>query len=208
MRGRTSFEHSLEFLKFDNADERLANLGHLHMVGGGHLDKALCFEPVAKRAHRASITIDGALGELFPLCPRFRTHVREPGEDMHALDVLDRGHPLPFQEISEVPERERMPFNGLGTMVLTTMVENVLLNSRAESTFCTSRERLPVREDDFAGAACSCFLREESKDTGTPPMQERHSQEKQVLAPFLTFYDPQTRQVRMGFGGRHSQKHM
>ena len=63
-------------------------------------------------------------------------------------------------------------------------------------------------DEPLAGAACSCFLREESKDTGTPPIQDRHSQVKQALIPFRTCFHPQTRQVLMGFGGRHSQKHL
>jgi len=61
--------------------------------------------------------------QISSLGPRFRTHVRKPGENMHALDILDRGYTLLFEKISEVAERERVPFKGLWTMVLATMVE-------------------------------------------------------------------------------------
>jgi hypothetical protein len=61
---------------------------------------------------------------------------------MHTLYVLDKGHTFLFQKISEVSERERMPFNGLRTMVLTTMIENVLFKGHTESAFCTLRRTL------------------------------------------------------------------
>ena len=61
--------------------------------------------------------------QISSLGPRFRTHGREPGENMHTLDVLDTGHALLFQEISEVAEREGVPFKSLWAMVLAAMVE-------------------------------------------------------------------------------------
>src|SRR6266516_2117336 len=61
---------------------------------------------------------------------------------MHALYVLDKGHTLLFQKISEVTERDSMPFNGLWTMVLATVIENVLSNGRPDSAFRTRRETL------------------------------------------------------------------
>lgn len=44
--------------------------------------------------------------------------------------------------------------------------------------FTAFAERLPLLEDDGEGAGRACLLREESKDTGTPLIQERHSQRR------------------------------
>ena len=56
---------------------------------------------------------------------------------MHALDILDRGYTLLFEKISEVAERERVPFKGLWAMVLAAVIEKVLFDGRTESTFRT-----------------------------------------------------------------------
>jgi hypothetical protein len=78
----------------------------------------------------------------------------------------------------------------------------------AESArFALAEERLPTRGVDFAGAACSCFLREESKDTGHLQYSEGIHSKEQVRTPFRTIFAPHMKQVRMDCGGRHSLKH-
>lgn len=58
---------------------------------------------------------------------------------MHALNIFNKGDALLFQEISEVTERERVPFNCLRAVVLTAMIENVLFNGRTNSPFRAQR---------------------------------------------------------------------
>jgi hypothetical protein len=142
MRRRTRLEHALELFKLNDTDHWPANFGHLDVMAGSHLHVPLSFHPVTKRAHRARIAVDRALGELPPFRTRFRSHVGEPGEDMYALDVLDEDYVLLFQKIGEVAERKRMPLDRLGAVVLAAVIEDVLINGRGERAFRPRRGTL------------------------------------------------------------------
>lgn len=61
---------------------------------------------------------------------------------MHTLDILDIGHTLLFQKSGEVDEREGMPLDGLWTVILAAMIEDVLINGRTDSAPYSLRGKL------------------------------------------------------------------
>jgi len=63
---------------------------------------------------------------------------------MHPFNLLDTGYLLLFQKSRQFAERKGMPFNGFGTVVLTLMVKNVLINAGAYRTLCTVSIVLPI----------------------------------------------------------------
>src|SRR5512142_2055671 len=97
---------------------------------------------------------------------------------MHTLDILDEGHALLFQERGEVAERQRMPFNRLRAVVLTAMVEDVLLNRGAQSAFPTSSGTFARLNSGLCRSIRPLLFVGRIKRHRTPPIQERHSQER------------------------------
>ena len=69
---------------------------------------------------------------------------------MYPLDILDIGDALLFQVVGEIAQREIVPFDSLGAMVLTLMVEDVLIDGRTEGALGTTRGTL-------AYLRCGCF---------------------------------------------------
>ena len=61
---------------------------------------------------------------------------------MHTLYLFQVDHTLLFQEVRQIPQREQMPFNGFLTMVLTSVVEDILFNTYTKRPLWTPRSSL------------------------------------------------------------------
>jgi len=66
---------------------------------------------------------------------------------MHPFDLLDTGYLLLFQKSRQLSECEGMPFNGFGTVVLTLVVKNVLINAGAYETTTDFIDRITLLAD-------------------------------------------------------------
>jgi hypothetical protein len=119
-----------------------------------------------------------------------------------SCDQLDVTHALHFQKIGEGTERERMPFNCFEAVDLASMIENILFNGRLERPFHSSRRALAVvRRRQQRGCRLTLLVGGRSKNTGTLPIQGRHSQRR-------SRYSHDAYQLFNPGRGRHSLKHI
>ncbi len=56
---------------------------------------------------------------------------------MHSLNLFQVDHPLVLQKVRQISQSEGMPLNGLLTVILTPVVEEILFDACTKQTLWT-----------------------------------------------------------------------